>query len=125
MAGTWEKSRRVWDLPTKRSNRFGFDLKLTLILSLLKEFSELTNYDLHRKIEQRSGIDLSYGSIYPMMQMLLHEELIRSRVVSVEKNGSMRKQLYSLTEKGENQLEITLLFLERLRLPPPRVLSTF
>jgi DNA-binding PadR family transcriptional regulator len=115
---TWEKSPRVWNLAkSKHTNRFGFDLKLTLILSLLREFTELTGYSLHKKIEEKSGVALSYGSIYPIMHMLINEGLVKSRIVPSARNGSIQKNVYSLTESGENQFDIALCFLKRLGLP--------
>lgn len=51
--------------------------------------------------------------------MLSRQGLIKNRIVSVQKNRGMVQKFYSLTETGENQLEVMLAFLERLRLVAP------
>jgi DNA-binding PadR family transcriptional regulator len=120
----WEKSPRVWNLPPSRhGNRFAFDMKLILILSLLREFSELSGYGLHKKIKERSGIDLSYGSIYPSLHLFISQGLITSRVVMPERSLRSPQRLYSLTESGENQLDVMLSFLNRLQLSRARSVS--
>jgi DNA-binding PadR family transcriptional regulator len=69
------------------------------ILSLLRD-SAKHGYQLMKDLEERSGglYRASAGSIYPTLQQLEDEDLIRSE----QQNG---KRVYSLTDAGRAELE--------------------
>ena len=61
-------------------------------------------YSLIRAISLEGQIDLTEGTIYPILGRLAREELIRSEWVE-SKQGPPRKY-YSLTSKGEEVYEV-------------------
>jgi DNA-binding PadR family transcriptional regulator len=83
-----------------RGSRFfeSGEVRLAL-LSLLSEGPK-HGYQLMKELEERSGglYKASAGGIYPTLQQLEDEDLIRSD----QQNG---KRVYSLTEAGQKELE--------------------
>jgi DNA-binding PadR family transcriptional regulator len=78
---------------------FGFGEARLAILSLLKEGPK-HGYQLIKELEQRSGglYRASAGTVYPTLQQLEDEKLLRSE----EQEG---RKLYSLTEEGLQEIE--------------------
>jgi DNA-binding PadR family transcriptional regulator len=86
----------------KKSN-FGY-LKILVLLELYKEKS--TGYDLMKKLKSTLKKTPSPGSIYPILS-----ELLFNRQISVKIDG--RKKIYSLTKKGEKEINFLLLEKEK------------
>jgi DNA-binding PadR family transcriptional regulator len=78
---------------------FGFGEARLAILSLLKEGPK-HGYQLIKELEQRSGglYRASAGTVYPTLQQLEDEKLLRS----AEQDG---RKLYTLTEEGLQEIE--------------------
>jgi len=78
---------------------FGFGEARLAILSLLKEGPK-HGYQLIKELEQRSGglYRASAGTVYPTLQQLEDEKLLRSE----EQDG---RKLYTLTEEGLQEIE--------------------
>ena len=73
-----------------------------LRLIVMKTFAnrKLSGYDLIKQIEKDTGTwKPSFGSIYPLLEKLLKEKLVK-----VEVQG--RKKLYFLTDEGKKHLGI-------------------
>ena len=68
-----------------------------LILHELR-YKSLAGEDLAKKIGRRKGSTLTPGTIYPALK-----KLRENGYVAFEKNG--RRKVYSLTDKGLNELE--------------------
>ena len=73
---------------------------LRLIVMKTLSNRKLTGYDLIKQIEKDTGTwKPSFGSIYPLL-----EKLLKERLVKVEVNG--RRKIYFLTAEGKNHLEV-------------------
>jgi DNA-binding PadR family transcriptional regulator len=87
---------------------FGFGEARLAILSLLKEGPK-HGYQLIKELEQRSGglYRASAGTVYPTLQQLEDEKLLRSE----EQDG---RKLYTLTEEGLQEIEKEKEAIERI-----------
>ena len=73
---------------------------LRLIVMKTLANRKLSGYDLIKQIEKDTGTwKPSFGSIYPLMEKLLKEKLVK-----VEAQG--RKKLYFLTDEGRDHLKL-------------------
>ena len=73
-------------------------LRLIVMKILLNK--KLSGYDLIKQIEEHAGTwKPSFGSIYPLL-----EKLLRDKLVKVEAKG--RRKIYYLTNEGKKQLKI-------------------
>ena len=72
-----------------------------IILLCLKE-EESYGYRMIRSIKEVSSLDISEGTIYPLLTRLKKDDLILSKWVELE-TGIPRKY-YRITEKGERVL---------------------
>ena len=90
------------------SRFFGFGEARLAILSLLKEGPK-HGYQLIKELEQRSGglYRASAGTVYPTLQQLEDEKLLRSQ----EQDG---RKLYTLTEEGLQEVEREKETIERI-----------
>ena len=71
-------------------------LRLIVMKTLMNR--ELSGYDMIKQIERRTGTwKPSFGSIYPLLEKLLKEELVH-----VKAQG--RRKIYSLTKEGRKSL---------------------
>src|SRR5579871_2889718 len=88
-----------WSIWGRRSRFFESGEVRLAILSLLNE-SPKHGYQLMKALEERSGgfYRASAGSIYPTLQQLEDEDLIRSEA----HDG---KRVYSITDAGRRELE--------------------
>ncbi len=71
-------------------------LDFVILICLAKQ--EFYGYELIRKIKDITEINVSEGTIYPLLNRLKKDELITSRWVEMD-TGIPRKY-YSITEKG-------------------------
>lgn len=64
-----------------------------------------SGYDIKKFCDSSIGFfwNENYGHIYPMLQKMEKEELVTKRVEQTEKKPS--KNIYSITEKGKEELE--------------------
>ncbi|QAA33427.1 PadR family transcriptional regulator [Clostridium manihotivorum] len=71
-----------------------------------------SGYDIKKFCDHSIGFfwNENYGHIYPVLQKLEEDELVTKRVEQTE--GKPSRNVYSITEKGRNELE------EWLKLPP-------
>jgi DNA-binding PadR family transcriptional regulator len=90
------------------SRFFGFGEARLAILSLIKEGPK-HGYQLIKELEERSGglYRASAGTVYPTLQQLEDEKLLRSQ----EQDG---RKLYTLTEEGLQELEREKETIERI-----------
>ena len=73
---------------------------LRLIVMKTLSNRKLSGYGLIKQIEKDTGTwKPSFGSVYPLLEKLLKEKLVK-----VEVQG--RKKIYSLTKDGKNHLHI-------------------
>ena len=88
-----------WSFLGRRSRFFESGEVRLAILSLLSE-SPKHGYQLMKEMEERSGglYRASAGSVYPTLQQLVDEDLIRSE-------SQEGKRVYSITEAGSKELE--------------------
>jgi transcriptional regulator len=76
-----------------------------VILQTLRTLGPLHGYGIARRIEQVAGsIRMSQGAIYPALIRLEQQGWIRTAWGTSETNRQVK--IYSLTKKGESQLEI-------------------
>lgn len=73
------------------------------ILGLLNH-EELTGYDIKKKIDGSLSFfwNAGFGQIYPSLKALVEEELVIKRV---EVNDSRNRIVYSITQKGREELK--------------------
>jgi DNA-binding PadR family transcriptional regulator len=99
--GPWEDWGPFAQFPggPRGSRFFGFGEARLAILSLLKEGPK-HGYQLIKELEQRSGglYRASAGTVYPTLQQLEDEKLVRSE----EQEG---RKLYSLTTEGSEEVD--------------------
>jgi len=100
--GLWEgleQLRSMFDVRVPGPTRMGRGDVRAAVLALLAE-QPMHGYQIIREIEDRSGGSwkLSPGSVYPTLQLLADEGLIRAE----ESNG---RKVYSLTDEGRVQSE--------------------
>ncbi len=73
---------------------------LRLIVMKTLANRSLSGYDLIKTIEKETGSwKPSFGSIYPLLEKLLHEKLVKVKIVG-------RKKVYSLIAAGKSQLRV-------------------
>lgn len=77
-------------------------LELAILGSLYHESHY--GYSLIKSISGEGGIEITEGTIYPILGRLAKEELVRSEWME-SKQGPPRKY-YSLTEKGKETFEV-------------------
>jgi DNA-binding PadR family transcriptional regulator len=79
-----------------------------IILGLLSE-SDLSGYDINKIIKIRFSFfwNESYGQIYPTLKKLCEENLLIKK--PTENSGKRQKVIYSITEKGLEDLKKWLL----------------
>lgn len=77
---------------------------LELILLATLQQSPAYGYALIRELRQRTegNLDLTEGTIYPVLHRLEAAGFLESRLVTVQ---SRRRRLYSITPAGEEELE--------------------
>ncbi len=75
-------------------------LDFIILICLAKQ--EFYGYELIKKIKEIAEINVSEGTIYPLLNRLKKDELIISKWVEMD-TGIPRKY-YQITEKGENIL---------------------
>ena len=95
-----------------------------MVLRTLETMGPQHGYGLARRIEQTSGdlLALNYGTLYPALLKLEQEGYIRSQWGSSENNR--RAKFYSLTRKGQKQLEAERESWEALTAAVAQVLRT-
>ncbi len=90
----------------EKLNKWGAQIRkglLDFIILLYLRKKEYYGYELIREINKLAGMDISEGTIYPLLNRLKKEELIESKWVEME-TGVPRKY-YRITESGMNALE--------------------
>lgn len=75
---------------------------LDFVILLCLQLQESYGYRLIRRIKEVSSLDISEGTIYPLLNRLKKDELITSKWVELE-SGIPRKY-YQITERGKNVL---------------------
>lgn len=77
-----------------------------MVLRTLETMGSQHGYGLARRIEQTSGdrLQLNYGTIYPALLKLEQEGSIRSKWGVSENNR--KAKFYSITKRGQKQLEV-------------------
>lgn len=100
------------DLPLPRNDRTHMDIR-TLCLGLLTH-GDASGYEIKKIFEGplRHFFDASYGSIYPALNRLTEEGLVRCTAQPQEKRPD--KKVYSITPAGR------IAFLDELMHPPGR-----
>lgn len=72
------------------------------ILSIIKN-KEVYGYELADKLDKYGFESFSEGTIYPLLMRMQKEELVTSRLK--KSTAGPKRKYYSLTEKGEHELE--------------------
>lgn len=73
-----------------------------IVLLVLKE-KELYGYELIEKIKGLTSIEISEGTLYPLMNRLKTDALLESKWV--EQETGIPRKYYFLTQSGEKTLE--------------------
>jgi len=76
---------------------------LDFIVMVLLEKEQLYGYDLILRLEKSAGLQVSEGTIYPLLSRMAKEELVESEWVTM-KTGMPRKY-YRLTSTGKKTLK--------------------
>ena len=77
------------------------------LLAIIKD-KEVYGYELAEKLESYGFHSFSEGTIYPLLMRMQKEELVTTTLKN--STAGPKRKYYSLTEKGEAELE---LFIER------------
>jgi DNA-binding PadR family transcriptional regulator len=67
-----------------------------------------TGYTLRKACEDRFGVTVSFGTIYPLLHSLQLEGYLAERTIF---SGRTRKKIYSLTRDGHKALDVNAKFL--------------
>ena len=86
---------------------------LDFIVLLCLEKQEYYGYELVRATKARAELDISEGTIYPLLNRLKSEGLIGSRWVEME--AGIPRKYYRLTAKGQSLLAEMKASWQRLR----------
>jgi len=90
------KKKSKWDSQLRKG-------LLDFIILLYLQKKDFYGYELIRELKRLTDIELSEGTIYPLLNRLKKEDLISSKWVEME-TGVPRKY-YRITEKGRNALK--------------------
>ena len=77
-------------------------LELAVLISLVEK--ERYAYELIKSLTSLPGLDVSEGTIYPLLSRLRVQKLVRTRLV--ESQGGAVRKYYSLTKEGVRALSI-------------------
>jgi DNA-binding PadR family transcriptional regulator len=94
------------------SIRYPIDSRRALVsieMLLLIDRGHKTGYAIKKAFEQKYGIDVSFGTIYPTLHSL-HRGGFLSKKIFPEKGT----KIYSLTRKGSRWLSLNALFINEL-----------
>lgn len=72
------------------------------ILAIIQE-KEVYGYELAEKLEQYGFDSFSEGTIYPLLMRMQKEELVTSTLK--KSTAGPKRKYYSLTKKGEGELQ--------------------
>lgn len=72
------------------------------LLAIIKD-TEVYGYELAEKLEDYGFHSFSEGTIYPLLMRMQKEELVTSTLK--KSTAGPRRKYYSLTEKGESELQ--------------------
>jgi PadR family transcriptional regulator, regulatory protein PadR len=120
-------SRRGWDMPmtslknSEQRDLFRGALEMMVLRSLLRE--SMHGYALVQHIKQRSNdlLQVEEGSLYPALQRLLREGLVKAEwEISASKR---RVRTYRITAGGKKHLEREVCSFERMLEGITRVLA--
>ncbi|WP_096274601.1 PadR family transcriptional regulator [Paucisalibacillus globulus] len=90
------------------------------ILAIIKN-KEVYGYELTEKLESYGFHSFSEGTIYPLLMRMQKEELVTSTLK--KSTAGPRRKYYSLTKKGEEELNKFKLQWDHLQTNVNRVLS--
>ena len=91
-----KKKKLKWDSQLRKG-------LLDFIILLYLQKKDFYGYELIRELKRVTDIELSEGTIYPLLNRLKKEDLISAKWVEME-TGVPRKY-YRITEKGRNALK--------------------
>lgn len=77
-------------------------LELAVLTSLAEK--ERYAYELIKSLTSLPGLDVSEGTIYPLLSRLRVQKLVRTRLV--ESQGGAARKYYSLTKEGVRALSM-------------------
>ena len=77
-------------------------LELAVLTSLAEK--ECYAYELIKSLTSLPGLDVSEGTIYPLLSRLRVQKLVRTRLV--ESQGGAARKYYSLTKEGVRSLSM-------------------
>lgn len=72
------------------------------LLAIIKE-KEVYGYELAEKLENYGFLNFSEGTIYPLLLRMQKEKMVTSTLK--KSTAGPKRKYYSLTEKGEEELE--------------------
>ena len=92
-------------------------VKEEIILSALMMLSGNSHgAPLRKKVVELSGKEIVYGTLYNLLEVLIRKGLVTSQKSEpTPVRGGRRKTIYSITAKGKQALEETLLMHERIK----------
>ncbi len=90
------------------------------LLAIIKD-TEVYGYELAEKLEDYGFHSFSEGTIYPLLMRMQKEELVTSTLK--KSTAGPRRKYYSLTEKGESELQHFMERWQTLQANVNRVLS--
>lgn len=90
------------------------------LLAIIKE-GEIYGYELAGKLESYGFTSFSEGTIYPLLLWMQREKLVS--VTLRKSTAGPKRKYYSLTEKGEEELQLFMKRWEQLRVTVHNVLN--
>lgn len=87
---------------------------LEYIIMLILKSKPYYGYELIADINRLAGMDIAEGTIYPLLNRLKKENLLKSEWIEME--VGIPRKYYQLTEEGITQLQIMQEYIESINL---------
>ena len=110
-----KKKKTKWDSQLRKG-------LLDFVILLYLQKKEFYGYELIRELKHVTNIELSEGTIYPLLNRLKKEELISAKWVEME-TGVPRKY-YRITEKGRKAVKDMRITWEQIVLSIQKLMET-
>ena len=81
-----------------------------LLLGVIQKYSGLSGYQIIKKIKNITDntILLKAGTIYPQLDKLEKQDLVKQDIESVSESTHMKKATYTITKKGSRELQLMI-----------------
>ena len=94
---------------------------LEYIIMLILKSKPYYGYELIADINRLAGMEIAEGTIYPLLNRLKKENLLKSEWIEME--VGIPRKYYQLTDEGKTQLEVMQEYIESLNLSITKLIN--